>query len=330
MWSAILAFPHRFNLFIFDLKEFLGHLKDINDKKMNELKFVQKGPEGNLNTVELWSTIRIPFEPKGEIKDLRDSLSNSIKKIQPSINSILYASYVADHTEYCDVENVLLYNIGTGTFKNLCQEGLCFEKKIGFPPKNPFFFKYAPHYYSYKVADLNNPFKFWKKGKTLFSWSNINSPAFKSNTKLDSYWYALKTEKFDMTGMNERFDAFGLDLRINVPSGTKINVAAVIKPLLDGIVSVFHVHDGSDITFLSKCIADRTGKGQRNIADLLVDPKLAILGRRNLLHRWGDSIQWNPSDDLCLAVKVLVNDSLERDKWQFSGDLFTLSPRIEN
>lgn len=297
---------------------------------MNGLKYLQRGPEGNSNEVELWSTIRIPFEPKGEIKDLRDSLSNSIKKIQTPAGTILYASYVADQSEYCDVENVLLYNIGTGTFKNLCQNGLCFEKKIGLPPKNPSFFVYNPHYYSYKAVDLNTPFEFWKKGQTLCSWSNINCSIIKSNTKLDTYWYALKSGKFDLTGITVPFDVFGLDLRINVPTWTNINVAGIIKPLLDGIVSAFHVHDGSDITFLSKCVAGRTGKDQRNIADLLVDPRLAILGRRKLLHRWGDSIQWNPADDLCLAVKVLVNDYLERDKWQFSGELFTILPRIEN
>jgi hypothetical protein len=306
----------------------LGDIGNIINYGMNRLFSFQRGPESNFDVVELWSTVRIPFESKGEIKGLRDSLSNSIMRIPIYSDSILHASYITDHYEYCDVENVLLYNIGPGTFKNLCQNGLCFEKKIGLIPKNPNFGIKTTHYYRYKATDFDTTFEYWNKGIPLCSWSDFDCITIKNNIKLDHFWYVMKSEEINLMGNPAPNEVFGLDLRIKAPIGAKINMAAVIKPLLDGIVSAFHVHDGSDITFLSKCIAERTGNDYRNIADFLIDPKLAILGRKTLLHRWGETIQWNPADDLFLAVKVIVNYTMERNKWEFGGDLFTLAPRI--
>jgi len=101
----------------------------------------------------------------------------------------------------------------------------------------------------------------------------------------------------------------------------KINQALIVKPVLDGIISSFHTHDGSDITELSGRLAKIVGEKEQTVQTMLIDSKMNILGTRKLLHKFGQNIQWNPADDTCVTADILFDNSIDGG-WSLSGELF--------
>ena len=109
-------------------------------------------PDGDSNIVELWSSKRLPFEPKGWLSDMRSSLIEAISQMEISDDSFLRATYHSDVLELCDLENILLYNVGIGKFKKLCQQGFLLERSFQSGPYPPGGFKNYPHYQRYEVG----------------------------------------------------------------------------------------------------------------------------------------------------------------------------------
>lgn len=70
------------------------------------------------------SDIRIPFEPLGVAKEFRDSLRDPITKLRPDDDDILVASFQTRSTDFFDVENVLLYNLGPALFNHVSSNGI--------------------------------------------------------------------------------------------------------------------------------------------------------------------------------------------------------------
>ena len=87
-------------------------------------------------------------------------------------------------------------------------------------------------------------------------------------------------------------------------------VAAVVKPLLDGLVSALHAHNGAHHDVLLPRLAHL---GQPDaIWSLLCSPDAALLGTRRLIRPHGERIAWNPADELCTACSVRVVDRVQR------------------
>lgn len=283
------------------------------------------GPENKVNTVELWSRIRLPFEPKGWLRDMRSCLKSSIKMLKGSEQSMLHAVYISEQNDYCDIENILLYNVGSGVFSDLSRKGLCFERKFSLPPQIPDRVINMPHYHCYKVINIEQELQYWKKGEILANWIKVSCPAIRSNSKPHSFWYAIKKGQIHTSYYEGIPNCFGMELRIDGPKGININLASVAKPLLDGIICAFHVHDGTNMSLLSGRLADLTGMDKGTVENMLMDSANSILGKTRLLHPFGQGVQWNPADDLCMAVKILFNSCLPPNTWQLSGELFTIS-----
>ncbi|RJE47920.1 hypothetical protein A7K50_01365 [Dehalobacter sp. MCB1] len=278
------------------------------------------------NSVELWSNARLPFEPKGWLREMRDSLKISLKSLKGSERSMLYAVYASEQKDFCDVENVLLYNVGSGAFSNLCRNGLSLERSFSAPPVIPGHTEKIPHYHCYQVIDVKQDLEHWKKIQTLAHWEDISFPVIQSNSKPHSFWYAMKKGKVHISNNLRKPNFFGIELMINVPYGTRINLAAVVKPLLDGIISSVHVHDGTNISLLSERLSDLIGTDQSTAENMLMDSATAVLGKINMLHPYRQGVQWSPADDLCMTVKILCkNSSTISNTWRVSGELFEIA-----
>ncbi len=218
------------------------------------------------NAVELWSRIRIPFETKGWPKDMKESLRLSIKSLCRAEQSMLYAVYIAEQSDYCDVENILLYNVGSGAFSNLCRKGLCFERRYSKPPKCSEPTGNMEHYHCYKLVSQEQSFEHWN-----IVWENVSFPAIRSDSKPHSFWYAMKNPPVRISSNVQIPAHFGMELRIKAPYGTNINLAAVVKPLLDGNISAFQVHDGTNMSSLKVRLSDLIGVEQDLVVTMLMD-----------------------------------------------------------
>ncbi|NLC45189.1 MAG: hypothetical protein GX783_13025 [Clostridiales bacterium] len=293
---------------------------------MSERNYFINEPEDDNKSVELWSKIRLPFEPKGWLLEMRNSLRSRLRTMHNSENTMLQAQYVSNEEGYFDVENVLIYNVGSGSFTDLCRRGLCFERVFSLPiqPKN--IEEIFPHYQRYSLIDPSQGSLYWAKEQILAYWTEVSCPDLKGDIKPHSFWYAIKSGTVEVIDKLKLPSYFGLKLKINAPRGTRINLASVIKPLLDGIISGFHSHDGSYNPIVVGRLTRSLGEEESHIERMLMEQSKAVLGIRNLVHPFGTGIQWNPGDDFCVAAKVVIDDCIVGTSWSLEGELFTVVP----
>src|SRR5438552_4510390 len=81
--------------------------------KITSTYFLERGRD----SVELWSTARLQFEPKGWQLEMRHDLRDALRALDGDQVSALYASPLIDSR--CDIENILIYNVGAATFRQL-------------------------------------------------------------------------------------------------------------------------------------------------------------------------------------------------------------------
>jgi hypothetical protein len=87
--------------------------------------------------VEAWSAKRLPFEPKGWLRELKTEIGEAVRKLEVTDGELLHAVYASDARDPCDVENVLLYNVGVGCFRGAGHNGIRIERafKASAPPE---------------------------------------------------------------------------------------------------------------------------------------------------------------------------------------------------
>jgi len=282
-------------------------------------------PDDKKNTVELWSISRLPFEPKGWLLDMRNSLRLAIKKMEPGEESVFKAVYTSNQLDFYDTENILIYNVGTGAFGPLCQKGLFLERRIQSPQQlaHKLPGKYL-HHHLYSYSAFNNE-PFWKKTKRLAHWDDIMCKPLKGEIKPHSIWYQFKKGyKSGPVGEFQYSSYYGIYLIINAPYKTKLNTAGIIKPLLDGIISAFHNHVFEIDETVIERLSIKLNEKKDVISNMLLDKEIAVLGPRNLIHPFRQGVQWNPSDDLFMQIEVKINKSNHDSNWSLSGDIYAL------
>ncbi len=74
--------------------------------------------------VDVWLDRRLPFEATGDMLTLRTQLREAIRGLQCPKGSILCATYASADDSFCDIENILLYNVGPAVFAGSCGQGV--------------------------------------------------------------------------------------------------------------------------------------------------------------------------------------------------------------
>ena len=288
------------------------------------------GPEEDRNTVEVWSQSRLPFEPKGRLLEMHQSLRATLAKLKPGKEAILQVVYTSEQLDPCDVENILLYNVGTGSFRHLCERGLFLERRTASVPPLPGYSSAAafPHHHSYSTGSDPAVASCWKRGPVLASWADIPCRPLTSSTKPHTVWYLMKRSTLKLGSKESSLSGpagyYGISIQIGVPGEVKPNLAGIIKPLLDGTISAFHCHVGQDAPVVSQRIASRLGRDEGVIRSLLADLQGAVLGERRLVYPYGEGVQWNPADDRFMQVKVEISEAAVEDGWTLSGEIYPL------
>lgn len=278
--------------------------------------------EKSSQRIELWSTKRLQFEPKGWMKQMREELRDNLKEINPIQNGVLYCSFFTreENTTF-DVENVLLYNVGSGAFSKISTKQVFMERTFESSPfiKNSSNLKHY-HLYSYTKAD--NIFPFWKKDEIIFEWSGLQVSSLKD--KPHEYWYNMKklqTKKRYKSLVEDT--PFGISINIGVPVSKTVNLIGICKPLLDGIISALHNYSGTEIDDMAMRLSSLLGKDKFEIANLLMGDQIAILESKEVVRRYQKGVQWNPSDDVCYQIQLTTFKS-NGANWEISGEVYTL------
>lgn len=276
--------------------------------------------------VEAWSTRRLPFEPKGWQLAFRNDLRTAVASLAAEPEQILHAIYVSMDRTQIDVENVLFYNVGTRSFTRAARFGLRFERLYARPPSCPISLANKPtHYHRYSLRPVTSSFIFWNEGTVLAQWNSILESAMSIN-RCASVWYDLKRGSIMSRASGKSPPRqFGLRVTLAVPRGKDVRPASTMKPVFDGIISTFHHHNGSNNFEVGKRLAKQLNANPDTLIALLCNSKNAVLGKRQLVKLWGNSLQWNPGDDYCLAGELRMENVDGHGEWLLHGEIFEIT-----
>jgi len=260
--------------------------------------------ETSVSSVTAWSTAGIPFEPRDWLLVFRDQLKSAIAALSPVGGKILYAAYRSPISEsHVDVENLLIYNIGPGQLSNATKNGLIFKRFYQISRNCPIELSSpALHQYEYLLVD-DKSLSIEGQHKRLLASLSFRSTASALHS-CASVWYTAKMGNTALTQKSHIAKPWGISIAIDGPSST-IACSRIVKPLIDGITSALHCHDGSNIDYISKQLGKNLGLDDDTLVkSLLEDSNHALFGRTNLLLPYRNSLQWNPKDDYCTYCSI--------------------------
>jgi hypothetical protein len=274
------------------------------------------------NKVEVWSERRLPFEPIGWLKDLRSDIYNAVERLESNDNQVLRGVYSSSIDEKVDTENVLFYNVGLDCFTKSTRRGLIFECSFSIPNPTNISLQQYLHYHKYEVVPIMSEFAHWAKGNVIARWASVKCMSLLSAS---SIWYDMTNgQRQKVSDPSGDLQRFGLELIITGPNFTR-SAQSYVKPLFDGVVSSLHRHDGSNNAAVSQRLATTLNSTPQQIESLLNDASFNVLGTRKLVWPWREGVQWNPSDENCVAGKILLNQDNSKNNYEMNGELYEVN-----
>jgi len=255
--------------------------------------------ETAISSVAAWSTARIPFEPKGWLLEFRNQLRSAVAGLPSVDGRILYAAYRSPIGGYVDVENLLIYNVGPAYLASATKDGLVFKRSYQASRDCPTELSSpALHQYEYVLIDDKSLSLEGQDGSLLASLSfELSAAALHSCAGV---WYAAKMGSSTLAQRVHLGKRWGMFVTISGPSSSTIVCSRIVKPLIDGITSALHCHDGSNVDYLGRQLGKSLGlSDDAPIPSLLEDSSHALFGRTNLLYPYRNNVKWNPQDDYC-------------------------------
>lgn len=286
------------------------------------------------DVVELWSTVRLPYEPRDWVLEMRNNLRQALCDAAPRSGGHLHAVYsAADDGSFVDAENVLLYNVGSAALRPLMARSVTFERGYEMPPPPPE--SGLPegavlHYQRYREAQ-GDALEFWRPGKTVAAFTGV--PVDSVTGKPAPVWKAIRdfaAPPAETATASTRFllKLHVVDTRESKPANS---LADIVKPTLDGIISAYHSHEGSDGLAEAQRLQEAGMGSTETLREQLLDRRWAALGGRRLLASFGKTgVQWNPADDFCVAAHITLSagsvDDRHHARWRLSGELAEAIP----
>lgn len=284
--------------------------------------------------VEMWSAVRLPFEPRGWQIDMRNDLREALLDLSHGSCGRLHAVYcAADNGALVDTENVLFYNVGGTALRPLMARAVTFERNYQVPsqpPETGLGDNQTLHYHRYSQT-TETSFRFWKPGRLLGAFHDV---PVASVAKPAPVWKAIRDYAAPPTETAPTPTRFLVNVQVTdtrkpAPAGS---VAGILKPVLDGIISAYHSHAGSDAVAEAKRLEESGIGPAATMQNQLLDRRWATLGARRLVKPFGATgVQWNPADDFCVAAHVTLSTERavadkHRAQWRVTAELMEASP----
>lgn len=248
-------------------------------------------------SVDVWLDRRFPFDPTGHMRTLRTQVREAIRGLRCPPGSVLCATYSSADESFCDVENVLVYNVGPSVFAGSSRRGLRLVRNWTAAGASPLGRSFA-HHHRYCFTDPPEKPAALDAAEFSFDLASLST----STKPHEIWWRATSARPASATPIRGRF---ALHVELGTPTPL-LNVANIIKPLLDGVVCAMHAESQVDAEAVGRLSRASTWD-VAEISKRLSAPPNPILGSRRLLHHYRDFVKWDPADDLCDDCTVLVS-----------------------
>lgn len=280
---------------------------------MKPAPFVVRASEGR---VDGWATVPLPFEPKGPMLEYREALREALGRLAPGIGRWLVAEFASADARRCDVENLLVYNLGVSAFAHLHVDDVVLARSWD-PPAPP---RGVPvtmvHHHGYQLIDGQPPGP--PRGERMIA--HLAPAPLRLPVRIERVWYDITSNRrMVASGVASDKERVEVSLTIHRPPGaSRPALLGMVKVVVDGFVCALHRHDGTELDLVAQRLGDRLGASAERVGELLVANPVSALGVRRLLWPFGDFVQWNPADDGIVRLHVGTQPS---PAWQLSGSV---------
>jgi hypothetical protein len=282
------------------------------------------GPVAGRAVVEAWADDYIRFQDRPRWQEeLRNEIRSGCEKLAPAAGQLLHASFFGSKRPEADVENLVLYNIGS--FKVAGRNGIRFEHGVAAPPA-PDGARY-PFCYRYALAARREGFTHWRQGRILasFDWTDLGALA--GEKKSAQVWLALKRSPAMVAESGWTPETpFGVRIHIRPPFGHQPVWGNLVKGIFDGVICALHAHtDTQELPEVAKRLASTLPADAADIEALLREQHTAVLGAvPRLVTPHGTGVAWHPADHLCVAGELLPAEPAGQS-YAIEGELFEVS-----
>jgi hypothetical protein len=293
-----------------------------------ESAFEIEGPLPAFAEIWAWSNFYIPFDnPSADARALRSELQDRLRKLRPQTGELLFASFAGPKHPRCDIENLLLYNIGS-SISSAAANGVCFELAPGHHSQSPSGRTWTTSYH-YSLARGGNEFTHWRVVRNLATFESVDLHSFAGSKRLAQTWLALHRAPVatDTTWLApDRL--FAVRLQLQGP-GRVVASAELVKSVIDGVVCAFQCHqDQASLSAVAEMLARALSASAQEIAAALSNDRRAVLGNVDrLVYPYRGDVKWDPSDHRCVAGEVRTSTSTTR-LWTLSGSVDEVEARL--
>jgi hypothetical protein len=273
--------------------------------------------------VEAWSVKRLPFEPKDWLLDFRAALRGELARLDRTSPSCLHAAHTSADMSKCDVENACLYNVGLGAFRGLGADRVCVERAYELPPSSPGdLVGPAAHHYRYEVTGEAHP-RHWQSTRVVAAWSDVALAT--PLTPAGVWWSMCRSSSVDALSTSDAVP-LGIKVRVGSPAPAR-SLIQVMKVVLDGVISAFHAHSGSDGDEATARLTVALDQRDVSVRAALRNTDRNVLGERMLLWPFRIGLQWNPADDRLVSIQL---EAVDADRLTVTGELYEAVPLLPN
>lgn len=246
------------------------------------------------NRTTAWSTAPLPFEPTGWASQMRHEL-------RTALDALLVPGSALTATWWCargraDLENVLLYNVGTDAF-SAATGPLLLRRGRTDAPNPP-----GPLAASSVVEYRTDSPEVESREPLLELRCALPEVASLAALRAEAVWRACHRAK--ITGTGDVLPG-ALALRVTVSgSHPRAFPAGVVKPLIDGLFSALHRYSGAK---LEEVVPRITGIPAAQARAWLLNEEMGFLGPHNYVWPWSSGLQWSPADDRLTEISLRVS-----------------------
>lgn len=248
-------------------------------------------------SVEFWSSRALPFEGGAAAREVgaaKAALRSALGGLVPT--GVLIATWTsADATS--DAENVLLYNVGVGAFSDLSRTRLVVRRVQEQPVADMLACAVSHHRY-----EVENQVTVEVPDAALAVEAQL--PRLSSSLRAAEVWAAVHRGSVELCAAALHGP---LAARITLRSGhpRPLNLAAVSKPIVDGLLAALHGFAGPDEVEVAARAARQAGATAEEAAGWLRRSRVGGIGEHRFVHLRGDGLQWTPADDRLVLVDVV-------------------------
>ena len=177
--------------------------------------------------VDAWSSTRLPFEPTGAMLEFRAGLRSAVAVLSADSSHALHAVYSSPLGGHFDVENVLIYNVGTSAFGRSAGFELVVERRLGPVPPPPRPLVGVAHHYAYAIVERGTPWRAWSTVRRLASFESEEVRSQAEIARPASVWLATRRGDTTVHAAPDDSSPIGLELTVELPQGARVNLAAL-------------------------------------------------------------------------------------------------------